>query len=226
MDEIFDDLPSARSRSQKKLLRVSFGDGTVYCYKNATITYTEALRKIGMSKLQNINLEIGHLPIFSKEIYPKYKDYMKPLDDGWYVNTQSDSSQKYIQLVSIKNSLNIDMEVEIGSDFETSGARGFIKARQRTDCLLVKFPDGTFVGGASPKESYLEAIKKVGPELLYHKEFSVFGREIVTRYKKYPNQLQIESGFWVTVPGLTKEKARVFEVIKSSLRIDVEPQII
>ena len=40
-----------RPRSQKKILRVSFIDGTVYCYKNATITFTEAVRKIGADRV-------------------------------------------------------------------------------------------------------------------------------------------------------------------------------
>ena len=226
MDELFDDIQTSRSRAQKRLLKVSFGDGTVFCYKSATMTYIEALRKIGVDNLLKVGLEIGHLPLISKEIYPKYKDYMKPLDDGWYVNIQSDSSQKYIQLTSIKNTLGLEMTVEIGSDLETSSTRGFVKSRQRTDCLLIKFPDGTFVGGDSPKESYIEAIKKLGPEMLYRKEFEVMGKEIVTRFKKYTNQIQIDGGFWITVPGTTKDKIKVFEVIKSRLRIEIETQII
>ena len=45
-----------RPRSQKKILRVSFIDGTVYCYKNATITFTEAVRKIGADRVAGLNI--------------------------------------------------------------------------------------------------------------------------------------------------------------------------
>lgn len=226
IDDFFDDIQLKRTRSQKKILRVTFGDGTVFCYKSATMTYIETLRKIGIIELQKTNLEIGHLPLFSKEIYPKYKDYMKPLDDGWYVNIQSDSSQKYLQLTSIKNTLGLDMKIELGNDFETTGTKGFVKAAQKADCLLVKFPDGSFVGGASPKESFIEAMTKIGLEMLYHKEFEVGGREMVTRYQKYPNQIKTESGYWLTIPGQTKDKIKVFQAVKSRLRIDIETQII
>ena len=62
-----------RSRSQKKLIKVTFADGTTICYSSATTTFVEALRKIGVDKLQAIDLEIGHLPMISREKYKKYE---------------------------------------------------------------------------------------------------------------------------------------------------------
>lgn len=210
-----------RMRSQKKQLRVTFNDGTVYCYKNATVTFIESLRKIGIDKLKDINLEIGHLPLISQECHERYKEYMKPLDNGWYVNTQSDTSQKYIQLTSIKNSLGLDYIVEIGSDFETSNVKGFAKSREKTDCLLVQFPDGSYVGGESPKETYSLAIKRIGPELIFRKELMTLGKEIVTRFKKYSNQVDLGNGMWLTVPSQTKDKIRVLESVSSKLKIQL-----
>ena len=32
-----------RPRAQKRIIRVTFPDGTIFCYKNATITFTEAV---------------------------------------------------------------------------------------------------------------------------------------------------------------------------------------
>lgn len=210
-----------RLRSQKKQLRVTFNDGTVYCYKNATVTFIESLRKIGIDKLKDINLEIGHLPLISQECHERYKEYMKPLDNGWYVNTQSDTSQKYIQLTSIKNSLGLDYIVEIGSDFETSNVKSFAKSREKKDCLLVQLPDGSYVGGESPKETYSLAIKRIGPELIFRKELMTSGKEIVTRYKKYPNQVETGNGMWLTVPSQTKDKIRVLESVSSKLKIQL-----
>ena len=75
-----------RTRSKKKLIRVTFPDGEVICYNNATSTMIAALKKIGSDKFPAINLELCHLPLLSKEIYPKYKEWMKPVGDGWYLN--------------------------------------------------------------------------------------------------------------------------------------------
>ena len=65
------------------------------------MTFVEALQKIEADKLKEVKLESYHLPLISQEVYPRFKDWMKPLGNGWYVNVQSDSDQKYMQLVSI-----------------------------------------------------------------------------------------------------------------------------
>lgn len=211
-----------RARAERKLLRISFSDGTVVCYKNSTTTFVEALRRIGVDKLSAVSLELCHLPLFSKEVYPRFKEYMKPLDDGWYVNTQSDTTQKYLQLVSVKNQLGLDINVEIGSDFQPSATKGFIKTRVRNDCLLVKFPDGTFMGGQSPKDTYIETVKRIGFDILRYKEFTMLGKEIVTRFQKYSNQIEVEKGTWLTIPNQTKEKIKVLEGMSSKLRLNLE----
>ena len=219
---IQDAISGVRSRAERKLLRVTFPDGTVVCYKNATTTFVEALRRIGVQNVASVNLELCHLPLFTKELYPRFKDYLKPLDEGWYVNTQSDTTQKYLQLVSVKNQLGLDINVEIGSNIQPSSVKGFIKTRERTDCLLVKFPDGSFVGGQSPKETYIETIKKVGFDILRYKEFVMLGKEIVTRFQKYPNQIEVERGLWLTIPNQTKEKIKVLEGMSNKLKLYLE----
>ena len=92
-----------RTRAKKKLVRVTFPDGEVICYNNATSTMIAALNKIGSDKFPAINLELCHLPLLSKEIYPQYKEWMKPVSDGWYLNAQSNSDNKYLQLRSISD---------------------------------------------------------------------------------------------------------------------------
>ena len=90
-----------RQRRLRRLLRVTFPDGKVLCYKSATMTFVEALQMISTDKLSEVKLESYHLPLISQEVYPRFKEWMKPIKDGWYVNVQSDSDQKYMQLVSI-----------------------------------------------------------------------------------------------------------------------------
>ena len=94
-----------RQRRLRSLLRVTFPDGKVLCYKSATMTFVEALQMISTDKLSQVKLESYHLPLISQEVYPRFKEWMKPIKDGWYVNVQSDSDQKYMQLVSINQQL-------------------------------------------------------------------------------------------------------------------------
>ena len=78
-----------RSRAKKKLLKVIFPNGKVICYNNATSTMIAVLNEIGEDLFSSIKLEMCHLPLLSKEIYPKYQRDMKPICEGWYLNAQS-----------------------------------------------------------------------------------------------------------------------------------------
>lgn len=214
-----------RPRSQKKILRVSFIDGTVYCYKNATITFTEAVRKIGADRVAGLNIEWRHNALCSKEPIPGYEQYMKPLDNGWLINTQSDTSEKYLIIKSIISKLGVDCTVELGEDFETSKTKGFIKKRQRVGGLLIQFADGEFVGGDSPKDSYIQAITKIGLDTICYKGFEDHGQELVTRYNKYKGQIQ-SGDKWITIPRQTKDKISALKRISLKLNLGLKITVI
>lgn len=214
-----------RPRSQKKILRVSFPDGTVYCYKNATITFTEAIRKIGADNVAGLNMEWRHNVLCSKDPIPGYEQYMKPLDNGWLINTQSDTSEKFLIIKSIISKLEIDCTVELGEDFETSKAKGFTKAKQKIGGLLIQFADGEFVGGDSPKDSYIQAITKIGVDTICYKGFEDHGQELVTRYNKYRGQVQ-SGDKWITIPGQTKDKILALQRISMKLNLGLKITVI
>lgn len=221
-----DEKVGRRGYSQKKLLRVTFPDGTVLCYKNVTMTFVEALRKIGVDKLQNVHLDIYKRPIITREIYEGFEADIKPLDNGWYVFACGDSTEKYLRLTTIINQLQIEgITVEIGTDFETSNIKGFSKARKKVGGLLIQFADGEFVGGESPKDSYIQALTKIGLDTICYKGFEDRGEELVTRYNKYKGQVQ--SGVkWITIPGQTKDKIRALERISQKLNLGLKITII
>ena len=220
-----EELSGKRPRSQKKILRVSFPDGTDFCYKNATITFTEAIRKIGAENVAGLNMEWRHNALCSKEQILGYEPYMKPLDNGWLINTQSDTSEKYLILKSIISKLGVDCTVELGEDFETSKVKGFVKERQRVGGLLIQFADGEFVGGGSPKDSYIQAITKIGLDTVCYKGFEDHGHELVTRYNKYKGQIQ-SGNKWITIPGQTKDKISALQRISQKLNLGLKITVI
>ena len=221
-----DEKVGRRGYSQKKLLRVTFPDGTVICYKNVTMTFVEALRKIGVDKLQNVHLDVYKRPIITREIYEGFEADIKPLDNGWYVFACGDSTEKYLRLTTIIKQLEIEgITVEIGTDFETSNVKGFSKARKKVGGLLVQFADGEFIGGESPKDSYIQALTKIGLDTICYKGFEDRGEELVTRYNKYKGQVQ-SGGKWITIPGQTKDKIRALERISQKLNLGLKITII
>ena len=215
-----------RQRATKKLLRVTMPDGTVICHKSATMTMIDVLIAIGSENFSNITTENCHLPLLSKEIYPRYKEYMKPVCDGWYINAQSDTSQKYMQLISIKKQLGSSMEIEMGSNFITSEAKVVQKPKKKDDKLLVKFPNDEYAWGENPIDTLIDAIWQIGPENIRRKELMFKDKPIITLSKQFNGQVQVGQNYWLTVPNLTKDKYKMLRIIDVMMRLGLEISII
>jgi len=215
-----------RQRATKKLLRVTMPDGTVICHKSATMTMIDALVAIGSENFHKITTENCHLPLLSKEIYPRYKDYMKPVCDGWYINAQSDTGQKYMQLTSIKSQLGIAMEVEMGTGFITSDAKVVQKSKKKDDKLLVRFPNGEYAAGENPIDTLIDAIWQIGPDNIRRKELTFKDKPIITLSKQYNGQVQVGQNLWLTVPNQTKDKYKMLRIIDAMMKLGLEISII
>ena len=215
-----------RQRATKKLLRVTMPDGTVICHKSATMTMIDALVAIGSENFPKITTENCHLPLLSKEIYLKYKDWMKPVCDGWYINAQSDTGQKFMQLTSIKSQLGIAMEVEMGTGFITSDAKVVQKSKKKDDKLLVKFPNGEYAAGENPIDTLIDAIWQIGPDNIRRKELTFKDKPIITLSKQYNGQVQVGQNLWLTVPNQTKDKYKMLRIIDVMMKLGLEISII
>lgn len=215
-----------RTRAKKKLLRVTFPDGVEICYKNATSTMIATLNKIGEDKFPLIKLELCHLPMLSREIYPKYKKYMKPVCEGWYLNAQSNSDSKFLQLSAINDLLDLGLKIELGDDFETQEEPKKEKRSKTKDKLLIKMPDGEFVANDSTIETFLEAVWLLGIDDIRKKELSWGGNPLITTTKLYNNQIQVDKDRWIIVPNTTRDKVKLLRVIGAMLHIKMEVNII
>ena len=177
------------------------------------------LTEIGSDKFSSIKLELCHLPLLSKEIYSKYEEWMKPVCDGWYINTQSNSDSKYLQLRSINIQLNLGLSIEVGTEFETQEKPDKEKKSRVKDKLLVKFPDGDYVANSSALDTYLEVIWKLGIDDIMRRHLTWGGLELITTTQIVNSQVQIGEQRWVIVPNMTKEKVKLLRVIGAMLHI-------
>jgi hypothetical protein len=215
-----------RQRAKNSLLRVTFPDGKIICHKNATMTFVEALKEIGPENFEMITIENCHLPLLSKDIYPNFARWMKPVCDGWFVNAQSDTAQKYLQLTSIKNQLNLDIKIEMGTDFATSDEKVVQKSKERAKKLQIKFSDGEIIEDYNPIDTFLKTIRKIGVEEILRKEIEYARKPLITLAKQYNGQVEVENKRWVVVPPQTKDKAKMLRVINSIMRSGLEISII
>lgn len=215
-----------RQRAKRKKIRVTFPDGKAICHGNVTDTLLAVLCEIGSDRFPEINLELCHLPILSKEIYPRYKNWMKPVCDGWYLNTQSDTDMKYIQLRSINDSLQLGLVVEIGYDFETTKKADKTKRTRTKDNLLVRFPDGEYIANPNSMDTYLGCLWKIGIEEIKRKGIECGGNPLVTTFKATNKHFQVDVDRWAIVPGTTRDRAKMLRILATHFKLNLEITII
>lgn len=215
-----------RLRAKKKLIRVTFPNGKVFCYKNVTSTMIAALNEIGEEMFPEIKLELCHLPLLSKEVYPMYKDYMKPICEGWYINSQSNSDTKYLQLKAINEQLNLGIKIELGEDFETQDNPNKVKGTKSKDKLLVRMPSGDFIANDSALETFLEVVWQLGVEDIRKKNLQWGGNDLITNRQVSKNQVQVDSDRWIIIPNTTKDKVKLLRVIGAMLHIKMDINVI
>ena len=211
-----------RDRARRKLLRVTFPNGKVLCYKSTTDTMIATMQELGDGVIANIKLQSCHLPLLSKEIYPKYKEWMKPVCNGWYLNTQSNSDTKFLQLNAINEQLSLGLKIELGEDFVAQDNPNKEKRPRTKGEILVKLPDGQCFANNSITNTFLEVIREIGIDKIKQKELTWCGKPLITASKMFNGQVQIDNERWIIVPNTTKDKVKLLRVIGAVLRIDME----
>ena len=212
------DTPKDRGRNKK--MRVIFPDGTVFCFRRVTETFLETIRKIGPEQVAPLGLEVRHCPLVSKEKNTLFGDDIRDIGDGWYVITQSDTTQKHHQIVSISNKLGLGLKVEIAAGFDAYEKSHSGKPRRAKEALVVSFPDREIINEETPRDTYVKAILKIGAERLAQKGLMFQNRQIVTRFQKYAKQQEVAKNQWVTLYSDTKTKVKVLNYIKDRLKLE------
>ena len=98
--------------NEKTVLRVTFPDGRVIADKKAKMTFTEAIRKIGLMKVRNMGISFCGVPIVSNTLDKKYGKAQVPVEGGLYVMTHSSTHDKKKQLDKISRELDLGLKVE------------------------------------------------------------------------------------------------------------------
>ena len=211
-----------RDRARRKLLRVTFPNGKVLCYKSTTDTMIATIQELGDDVIANIKLQSCHLPLLSKEIYPRYKEWMKPVCNGWYLNTQSNSDTKFLQLNAINEQLSLGLKIELGEDFVAQDNPNKEKRTRTKGEILVKLPDGQCFANNSITNTFLEVIREIGIDKIKQKELTWCGKPLITTSKMFNGQVRIDNERWIIVPNTTKDKVKLLRVIGAMLRINME----
>lgn len=215
-------------REKRKRIRCSFPDGTQMCSASATQTMIDAICKIGVERVAQLNMEVCHIPLVAHEVNSRYARWTKKIDDQWFLMAQSDTKQKYIQMVSIVKQLGIDVKVELGDfdTFEPVNAQRLETKRKRKVKLEVTLGEQTFAHGSDTILTFLDVVEHIGVDKVKKTGIQVGKFPIVTSGKRANNQAETSTGEWLTVPTQIKDKYKILRVISSMTHTPMEIKII
>lgn len=212
-----------REREKSKKLRVVFPDGEALCYTSSKETFIQTLRKIGIDRLSTVDILADGAPMITKTIIPKHQKYMEPLGEGWFVNINGSTHLKYMRLKAISEQLNLGLIIDKSDDFKgdkvSRGSKG-------VSFLQVSFPDGTVIGESNTTETFFETIIKIGIERVERLKLTHNKKNLITISQQYSSQVQIAKNKWLLVPGSTKDKVKMLNVINVVLHLEMKIEYI
>lgn len=215
-------------RKKRLKLKVTWADGDTCCEASATATMLRTIERIGVERVASLGMKNCHIPLVSTEVDPRYADWTKEIQPGWYLMAQGNTDQKYLQLKSIVTQLALDIEVELG-DFETTQPETPKKkslSRKKKTWLKVVFPNGKTIRAATSQQTFQEVVETVGTDKVKRTHLKISGSPIVTATQMYHTQVQLKSGEWLTVPAQTKDRYKILRVISSMTHTPFEVSLV
>lgn len=217
-------------------------------------TYLDVLKWIGGERISKVYLKVCGLPLVTKELfkYEQYSEYMVPIGRGWYVNLMSTLDDKYRQLCTMNDVLNLRMTTcllnesqmsdsdkeqwsedlhDIDRDTDNDTDRDIEHKRKKPpkifDKLNVKFKGIKMIFDKSNhnRQLFAHLIELIGINDVCKLGLQTGRYELVTRMKLYDTQLPC-GDFWVTVPNATKYRYKILLTIKALLKLDMEVSLL
>lgn len=212
-----------REREKPQKLRVIFPDGDTLCFTSSKETFVQALRKIGIDRLSKVEIMADGEPMITQTINPKHQKQMETLCDGWYVNIGGSTHTKYMRLKSISEKLNLGLIIDKSDDFVgekvSRGSKG-------VSFLQVTFPDGTVIGESNMTETFFETVIKIGIDRVEKLNLAHNKKNLITTTQQYSSQIQIAQNRWLLVPGGTKDKVKMLNVMNVMLHLGMNIEYI
>ena len=214
---------SLREREKPQKLRVVFPDGETLCFTSSKETFIQTLRKIGIDRLSTVDIMADGEPMITQTINPKHQKQMETLCDGWYVNIGGSTHTKYMRLKSISEKLNLGLIIDKSDDFVgekvSRGSKG-------VSFLQVTFPDGTVIGESNMTETFFETVIKIGIDRVEKLNLAHNKKNLITTTQQYSSQIQIAQNRWLLVPGGTKDKVKMLNVMNVMLHLGMNIEYI
>ncbi len=94
-------------------LKIIFPDGRVIQEKRAVETFRKFVMEVGAEQVRSLGIKQCKVPLVSNTLDSKYKRTQKPLGNGWFLMTNSNTYTKKRDIERIAIAFGIDIKVEI-----------------------------------------------------------------------------------------------------------------
>lgn len=106
-------VPTKQVVNHTKGLRVQFPDGTVICRTTAIETLKASLRRIGLQRVHDLNIQHSGYNLVSKQKRPSDGQIWQHELDGWYIYSNTTNLVKINDLRFISDKLHLGLKVDV-----------------------------------------------------------------------------------------------------------------
>lgn len=211
----------------KKKLKVTFPDGTVFCFKDAVFTVIETLKKIGSERFDEINLFVKEQRLVSFGRQNGYSSsYIKEICDGWFYLNQSDAYTKFLQLDNIRRQLNLDIKIELNEAFKAQCNPKTTRKSSKRQTIKVTMADGGVIDYEGHGDVFMTCIDKLSPRNVSAKaNIDFHGSSLFTTSNISGNRLKVAEFLYVAIPQTAKETFKILKLISARLGLSRQMQI-
>lgn len=207
----------------EEIIKVTFIDGTEFCYKSPVNTVIAVLRKIGKERFPEITFMRGKNRVVSQSYNPKLKRYIKEIVPGWYYFNQTDTREKTNQLINLNSQFNLDMKVEVGMFKGTADPNkpGTTRHKNR---LVVTMPNGDVIDHESYRQVFADCIYRLGPRRVSNKaniEISK-NQDLFSATNPNGNRFQLDETLYMLIPFTAREAMKILNLIALRLKEEIK----
>lgn len=217
----------AKNKTKSVTLRVTYPDGRIIQHRKAALTYIEVIENNYPELINEIKIMHAGVNIVSKDLSSRYKEYQKPIKDGWYVMTNSSSAQKKEDLERISDELDLDLTVELVPLVKVNKSQ--YSSSRRYQKIRVTFPGGRVIQPNKVSDTLVEVVKFAGAERVYDLNITVAEMNMILPepHPKYPGQCKrLPDGLYVNTGGDTVWRYQHIIQISDQLRLGLKVELI
>lgn len=203
-------------------IKVTFPDGSEFCYKSPVNTVIAVLRKLGKERYPEINFTLGSRRVVSKVYEPKLKSYLKEITDGWYYFNQNDTKGKTNQLINLNKQFNLGMTIEVGA-FKGVADPSIPGSTRSKNRLVVTMPNGEVIDHESYRQVFADCIYKLGPRRVSAKANIKLSKnqDLFSASDTEGSRFQLDEMLYMLMPYTAKEAMTILKIIAKRLNENI-----